>query len=189
MPLFPPSSTGIDATPFVDTLHGKPGNALPPQQSSAGNSASGSIAGSPIRPYNARNASACSFCVAAHQRMPCRFGGIADHLPSRPTKPPTQRSSVIPSGIVVCRYHEGGGLNKTIVLVIARVEGIGLVLPILEWGRCVCPFVSGLHRLRWQHRVFLLWPEGQNLHPTSLPILLPQLSNMLTGYMSTPNAQ
>jgi hypothetical protein len=142
MPLFPPSSTGINATPFVDTLHGKTGNAMPPQQSSAGNGTSGSIAGSPSRPYDARNTSACSCCVAVHQRTPCQFWVIADHLPPRPTKPSTQRSSVIPSGIVVCRYHEGGGLNKTIILVVARVEGINPVLPILEGGRCVCPFVS-----------------------------------------------
>ena len=72
--------------------------------------------------------------------MPCWFGVIADHLPPRPTKPPTQRSSVIPSGIVVCRY-----LDKPIVLVVAQVEGIGLVLQILEileileGGRRVCP--------------------------------------------------
>jgi hypothetical protein len=42
---------------------------------------------------------------------------------------------------VVCRYHKGGGLDKTIVLVIARVEGIGPMLPILEGGRCACLFV------------------------------------------------
>jgi hypothetical protein len=57
------------------------------------------------------------------------------------------------------------------------------VLPILEGGRCVCPFVSGLHRLRWQHWVFLLGPGGQNLHPTSLPTLLPQVSNMSTAFI------
>jgi hypothetical protein len=31
------------------------------------------------------------------EHMPCRFGVIADHIQPRPTKPPTQRSSVIPS--------------------------------------------------------------------------------------------
>jgi hypothetical protein len=82
----------------------------------------------------------------AHRRMPCWFGVIADHLRPRLTKPLTQRSSIIPSGIVVCRYHGGGGRDETINLIIARVEGIGPVLPILEGGRCVCPFVSGLHR-------------------------------------------
>jgi hypothetical protein len=41
MPLFPPSSTDIDNTSFIDTLHGKPGNALLPQQSSAGKGSSG----------------------------------------------------------------------------------------------------------------------------------------------------
>ncbi len=42
---------------------------------------------------------------------------------------------------MVCRYHKGGRLDKTIVLVVAWVEGIGLVLPILEGGRCACHFV------------------------------------------------
>jgi hypothetical protein len=183
MPLFPPSSTGINDTPFIDTLHGKPGDALPPQQSSAGNGTSGSIAGLPSRPYNARNASACSCCVAVHQRTSCWYGVIANHLPPRPTKPPTQRSFVIPSGIVVCRYHKGGGLDETIVIVVARVEGIGPVLPILEGGHCVCPFVPGQHKLRWQHRVFLGGAGGQNLHPTSLPTLLPQVSNKPTAFI------
>ncbi len=156
------SNVGIDDTPFVNTWHGKPGNALPPQHSSAGNGASGLIAGLPSRTYSTRNASACSCCVAAQRRTPCRFGVIADHLPRRPTNPPTQRSSVIPSGIVVCRYHNGGGLDEIIALVVAWVEGIGPVLPILEGGRCVCHFVFGLHRLWWQHRVFLLGLRGQN---------------------------
>jgi hypothetical protein len=149
-------NVGINNIPFVDTWHGKPGIALPPQHSSAGNGTSGSIAGSPSSTYSARNASACSCCVAAHRRTPCRFGVIADHLPPRLTNPPTQRSSVIPSGIVVCHYHNGGRLDKIITLVIARVKGIGPVLPILEGGCCVCHFVFGLHRLWWQHRVFLL---------------------------------
>jgi hypothetical protein len=183
MPLFPPSSTGINDTPFVDTLHGKPGNALLPQQSSAGKGASGSITGSPSRPYNARNASASSCCVAVHRHTLCRFAVIANHLPPQPTKPPTQRSFVIPSGILVCRYHKGGRLDETIVLVVAWVKGIGPVLPILEGGRCVCPFVSGQHRLRWQHRVFFGGPGGQNLHPTSLPTLLPQVSNMPAAFI------
>jgi hypothetical protein len=116
------SNVGINDTPFVDTWHGKLGDALPPQHSSAGNGASGSIAGSPSRTYSARNASACSRCVAAHWRTPCRSGVIANHLPPRLTNPPTQRSSVIPPRIVVCRYHNGGGLDEIIVLVVARVE-------------------------------------------------------------------
>jgi hypothetical protein len=116
--------------------------------------------------------------------MPCWFGVITNHLQPRPTKPPTQRSSVILSRIAVCRYHKGGGHNKTIVLVVTRVKGIGPVLLILEGGRCVCPFVSGLHRLRWQHWVFLFGPGGQNLHPTSHPTLLPHVSNWPTGLMS-----
>jgi hypothetical protein len=114
---------------------------------------------------------------------------IAKHLQPRPTKPPTQRSFVIPSWIVVCRYHEGGAREETIGLVIAQVKGFGPVLLILEGGRCVCPFVSGLHRLLWQHRIFLLGPEGQTLHPTSLPTLLPQLSNTHTVPSLASNTQ
>jgi hypothetical protein len=175
------SSVGIDDTPFVDTWHGKPGDALPPQQSSAGNGASGSIAGSPSRPCSTRNASTCSCCVAAHRRTPCWFGVIANHLLPRPTKPPTQRSSVITSGIVVCRYHKGGGLDETIVLIVARVEGISPVLPILEGGRCACLFVFGLHSLLWQHRNYALGPGGHCFLPTSHPTQLPQLFNACTA--------
>jgi hypothetical protein len=118
--------------------------------------------------------------------MPCRFGVIADHLPPRPTKPPTQRSSVIPSRIVVCRYHKGGGLNKPIVIVVAQVEGIGLVLQILEileGGRCVCTWPSGLHKLRqhWTYSVFsriiLI------LNPTLPPMLLLHVSKRPTAFM------
>ncbi len=139
MLLFPPSSTGINDTPFVDTLHSTSGDALPSQQSSAGNSASGLIAGLPSKPFNARSASAYSCCVEVHQRTPCQLGVIADHLRCQPTKPLTQRSSVIPSGIVVCCYHKGGRHNKTIILVVVRVKGIGPVLPIQEGGGSVCP--------------------------------------------------
>ncbi len=178
------SNVGIDDTPFVDTWHGKPSNALPPQHSSAGNGASGLIADLPSRTYNARNASACSCCVTAHRRTLCRFGVIANHLPPRPTNPLTQRSSVIPSRILVCRYHDGGRLDKIIVLVVARVKEIGPVLPILEGGRFVCHFVSGLHRLWWQHWVFLLGLQGQNLHPTSHPTPLPHVFNWPTSLMS-----
>ncbi len=120
-------------------------------------------------------------CRGASERTPCRFGVIADHLPPRPTKPPTQRSSVIPSGIMVCRYHEGGGLDKTIDLVVARVEGIGPVLLILEGGRCACHFVFGLHSLLWQHRNYELGPGGHCFHPTSHPTQLPQLFNACTA--------
>ncbi len=174
------SNVGIDDTPSVDTWHGKPGNSSPQQQFSAGNGASGLIAGLPSRPYSTRNTSACSCCVAVHRRTPCQFGVIANHLPPQPTKPLTQRSSVIPSGIVVCRYHKGGGLNKTIVLVVARVKGIGPVLPILEGGRCACLFVFGLHSLLWQHRNYALGPGGHCFHPTSHPTQLPQLFKACT---------
>ncbi len=166
------SNVGIDDTPSVDTWHGKPDDALPSLQSSAKNGASGLITGLPSRPYSARNASACSCCVAAHWHTPCWFGVIADHLPPQPTKPPTLRSSIIPSGIVVCRYHEGGGLDKTIILVVARVKGIGPVLPILEGGCCACLFVFGLHSLLWQHWNYALGPEGHCFHPTSHPTQL-----------------
>jgi hypothetical protein len=135
MQLCPPSSTGINNTPFVDTWHGKPGDALPPQQSSASNGASGLIAGLPSKPFNARSTSAYSYCVAGHRCTPCRFGVIPVHLQPQPTKPPTQRSSVIVSRIVVCCYRKGGLPNKTIVLVVPRVKGIGPVLLIQEGGR------------------------------------------------------
>jgi hypothetical protein len=79
------SNVGINDTPSFDTWHGKPGNALLPLQSSAGNDASGLIAGLPSRPYSTRNASACSCCVAAHRRTPCRFGVITDHFPPLPS--------------------------------------------------------------------------------------------------------
>jgi hypothetical protein len=182
------SNVGIDDTPFVDTWHGKPGNALPPQHSSAGNSASGLIAGSPSRTYSARNASACSRCVAAHRRTPCPFGVIADHLPPRPTNPPTRRSSVIPSGIVVSCYHEGGGHDKPIVLVVAQVKGIDLVLQILrilEGGRSACLFVFGQHKLWRQHWNFIkLGLLAQVLQPTFLLTWLPPLSNLHTNFTS-----
>jgi hypothetical protein len=108
-------------------------------------------------------------------------GDCRHHLPPRPTKPPTQRSSVIPSRIVVCHYHEGGGLDKTIILDVARVEGIGPVLPILEGGHCACLFVFGLHSLLWQHRNYALAPGGHCFHPTSHPTQLPQLFNACTA--------
>ncbi len=181
-------NVGINDTPFVDTWHGKPGNALLPQYSSAGNGASGLIAGLPSRTYSARNASACSCCVAAHRRTPCWFGVIADHLPPRPTNPPTQRSSVIPSGIMVSRYHEEGRHDNPIVLVVTQVEGIGLVLQILrilEGGRSACLFVFGQRKLWWQHWNFIvLGLLAQVLQPTFLFTWLPPLSNLHTDFTS-----
>jgi hypothetical protein len=114
--------------------------------------------------------------------MPCRFGVIADYLPPRPKKPPTQKSSVIPSGIVVCRYHEGGGLNETIVLVIAWVEGISPVLPILEGaavyaslflGCTVCCGSIGTMRWDWEVIIFTLPPTPHSCHSysTRVPLL------------------
>jgi hypothetical protein len=122
------SSIGINDTPFVDTWHGIPGIALPRQQSSAGNGASGLIAGSPSRPYIARSISTCSCYVMAHRRTPCWFGVIADHLQTRLTKSPIQKSSIIPSGIVVCHYHDGGKHSVKLVAVTARVGGFGPTL-------------------------------------------------------------
>ncbi len=174
-------NVGINDIPFVDTWHGKPGVALPPQHSSAGNGASGSIAGSPSSTYSTRNASVCSRCVAVHRHTPCRFGVIADHLPPRPTSPPTRRYQTIPSAIMASRYHCGRGDDDTNNCVVAQVEGTGPVLLILEGGCCVCHFVLGLHRLWWQHRVFLLGLRGQNLHPTSHPTPLPQVFNKPTA--------
>ncbi len=108
-----------------------------------GNGASGWVAGLPSKLNSTRCASAYVLCVMAHWRMLCWFGVIANHLQPRPTKPPTQRSSVIPSGIVVCHYHEGGECNRTIVLVVAWVEGIGPVLPILEGAAVYAPLSLG----------------------------------------------
>ena len=130
--LSPPSSIGINDIPSVDTWNGKPGAALPPSHSSAGKGASGSIAGLPYKPSNTRSASAYGCCVAVPRRTPCRFGVIVNHLQPRPTNPPTRRSSVNPSVIVVCRYHDGSRHDNITVLVVAWVEGIGLVLQILE---------------------------------------------------------
>ena len=174
-------NVGINDIPFVNTWHGKPGVAFPPQRSSAGNGASGLISGSPSSTYSARNASACSRCVAALRHTPYRFGVIADHLPPRPKSPPTRRFYAIPSAPVASRYHRGRGQDDPHENVVAQVEGTGPVLLILGGGRCVCPFASGLHRLLWQQRIFLLGPGGCNSLPTSHPTQLPQLSNMFTG--------
>jgi hypothetical protein len=177
------SSIGIDDTPFVNTWHDKPGVASPQQQSSAGNGASGLIAGLPSRPYIARSVSACSCYVAAHQRTPCWFRVIADHLQPRPTKPPTQKSSVISSGIVVCHYHDGGKHGVKLVAVDAGVGGFSPTLRTTEGGRCACLFVLGLHSLLWQHWNYVLGPGGHCFHPTSPPTQLPQLFNACTAPM------
>jgi hypothetical protein len=96
-----------------------------------------------------RSASAYAVSVWGDRRPP----------PTLTNKTSDPKASVIPSGIVVCCYHEGGRLDKPIVLVVAQVEGIGLVLQILEileGGRCVCPWFSGLHKLpqHWTYSVF-----------------------------------
>ncbi len=84
------SNVGNDDTLFIDTWHGKPGKTLLPQHSSAGKGTSGSVAGLPSKLNNVRGASNYVLCVVVHQRTPCWFGVIANHLPPRPTKPPTQ---------------------------------------------------------------------------------------------------
>ncbi len=175
------SSIGINDTLFVNTWHSKSGIASPQQQSSAGNGASGLIAGLPSRPYIARSVSACSCYVTAHRCTPCRFGVIANHLQHRPTKPLTQKSSVIPSGIVVCHYHDGGKHGVKLIAVTARVGGFGPTLRRTEGGRCACLFVFGLHSLLWQHWNYALEPGGHCFHPTSHPTQLPQLFNACTA--------
>jgi hypothetical protein len=65
---------------------------------------------------------------------------IADHLPPRPTSPPTQRYQTIPSAIVASRYHRGRGANDTNDRVVAQVQGTGPVLPILGGGALCMPF-------------------------------------------------
>ena len=176
-------NVGINDIPFVDTWHGKPGVALPPQHSSAGNGASGSIAGSPSSTYSARNASACSRCVAALRRTPYRFGVIADHLPPRPISPPTRRYYAIPSAPVASRYHRGRGVDDTNDRVVAQVKGIGPVLPILEGGRRVCPWPSGLHKLR-QHWTYLVFSRIiLILNPTLPPMLLLHVSKRPTAFV------
>ena len=52
------------------------------------------------------------------------------------------------------------------------------MLPILEGGRRVCPWSSGLHKL-WQHLVYLE-VESLNLRLTLAPLPLPQLFNKHT---------
>jgi hypothetical protein len=175
------SSIGINDTPFIDTWHGKPGVALPPQQSSAGNGASGLIAGSPSRPYIARSISSCSCYVAAHRHMPFQFRVIANLLQPRLTKPPTQKYSVIHSGIVVCHYYDKGEHGVKPVAVTARVGGFDPTLRRTEGGRCACLFVFGLHSLLWQHWNYALGPGGHGFYPTSHPTQLPQLFNMCTA--------
>ena len=102
--------------------------------------------------------------------------------PPTPTnKTSDPKASAISSGIVVCHYHEEGRLDKTIILVVARVEGIGPMLLILEGGCCACLFVFGLHSLLWQHRNYALGPGGHCFHPTSHPTQLPQLFNTCTA--------
>jgi hypothetical protein len=179
------SSIGINNTPFVNTWHGKLGVTLPPQQLSAENSASGLIAGLPSRPYIARSFSSCSCYVTAHWNMLCWFRVISNHIQPRPTKLPTQKYSIIPSGIMVCHYHSGGKQGVKLVAVTAKVGGFGPMLWRMEGGRCVYHFVFGLHRLLWQHCKYVLGPEGQCFHPSSHshPTQLPQLFNVCTAPM------
>jgi hypothetical protein len=122
------SSVGINNAPFVDTLHGKPGNALWPQPSSAGNDASGWIAGLTSKPRNARSASACVPCAVALQRTPCQYGDIVVHLLPRPTHPPTTKLSITCLRSVASRCHDGGEHGIKLIAVDARVRGFGPML-------------------------------------------------------------
>jgi hypothetical protein len=104
--------------------------------------------------------------------------------PTRTNKTSTPKVLPHPFRDCGCCYHKGGKHDSTIVLVLAQVESIGPVLPILDGGCCVCHFVYGLHRLWWRHRVFFWGREVKiyTLPPTSS--LLPHASNRPTGITS-----
>jgi hypothetical protein len=153
------SSVGIDDTPFIDILHGKPGDALRPRPSSAGNDASGWHAGSTSKLRNARSTSACVPCAVALQHMPCQYGGIVVHLLPQPTHPPTTKLSVTRLGSVASLCKDKGEHGVKLVPVDARVRGFGPMLWRTEGGRCACLFVFGLHSLLWQHWNYALGPE------------------------------
>jgi hypothetical protein len=176
------SSIGINNTPFINAWHGKPGIALAPQQSSAENGVSGSIAGLPSRPYIARSISACSCYDVAHHCTPCRFGVIANHLQPRPTKLPTQRYSVIPSKIVVCHYHNRGKHGVKLVAITARIGGFGPMLRKMEGGPSVCLLFWGCTDCcgsiismcwGWEDTFYTLPPTPYSCHsyPTHVPFL------------------
>jgi hypothetical protein len=144
-------SVGINDTPFVDTLHGKPGNASWPQPSSAGNNTSGWIAGSTSKPRNARSASTCVPCAMVFWRTPCQYGEIVVHLLPQPTTPPTPKFFVTHLGSVVSLCHYGGKHIVKLIAITASVRGFVPTLQRMEGSRCVCTFVFGLYRLLWQH--------------------------------------
>jgi hypothetical protein len=87
---------------------------------------------------------------------------------------------------MVCRYHKGGELDEPIVLVVAQVEGIGLmhqILEILEGGCHVCPWPSGLHKL-WQHWTYSVFSRIiLILNPTLPPMLLLHVSKRPTAFV------
>ncbi len=163
------SSVGINDTPFVNTLHGKSGNASRPQPSSAVNDASGWKAGLTSKPRNARSTSKCIPCAMAFWRTPCWYGEIVIHLLPQPTHPPTLCFSVTLFGYVALPCHKGRGCGIKLVAVDTRIGEFGPKLRRMEGGRCVCLFVFGLHRQLWQHRNYVLGPGGQRFHPTSHP--------------------
>jgi hypothetical protein len=78
--------------------------------------------------------------------------------------------------------------QQTIILVVAQVNGIGLVLQILrilEGGRSACLFIFWQHKLWWQHWNFIvLGLLAQVLQPTFLHTRLPPLSNLHTNFTS-----
>jgi hypothetical protein len=177
------SSVGINNTPFIDTLHGKPGNALQPQPSSAGNEASDWIAGLASKPRNARSASACVPCAVALWRTPCRYGDIVVHLLPQLTHPLTTKLPITHLrhlGSLASLCHNGGEHGINLVAINAQVRGFGPTLRKTEGGRCACLFLFGLHSLLWQHRNCTLRPGGHCFHPTSHPTQLPQLFNART---------
>jgi hypothetical protein len=175
------SSIGINDTPFVDTWHGKPGVALPSQQSSAGNGTSGLIAGFLSRPYIARSISACSCYVPPHRRTPCRFGVIPNHLRPQLTNPLTQNYSHIPSRIMVCHYHDGGKHRIKLVAVTVRVREFtprskgwrgANVHASLFLGCTVCCGSIGTIHWDWEVNVFTLPPTPHSCHSYSTSVLL-----------------
>ncbi len=119
------SSVGINNTPFVDTLHSKPGAASPPLQYSAGTDASRWIAGLLSKP---RSASACNRSVEPHWHMPYWLGVIDNLLQSQPTPPLTPSFSLTLLGIVASLCHDRGKHGIKLVPVTAGVGGFGLAL-------------------------------------------------------------
>jgi hypothetical protein len=164
---------------------------LPPS-SNVGSGASGFVAGLTSNFRRSRSISASRHCVVTHRPMPGWFG-IVNHHRSQPTQSPlTQRLYAIPSAHMVSCYYSGRGCNDANVLVVAQVEGIGPMLPIMripEGGRRVCPWPSGLHKLR-QHCLNSVFDGIVLLLDPTLPLMLLQRvfnmpSNLLHNNLPT----